>query len=287
MQEDATVGRVLLASLHQAIAEVLPARLDVYEHWLSSAPDESAIAVESFAAMLACLHQEGEASDLIVTSAGRHAAVRSFHQMPAMRRAWLRALPRRLRAGKVVRLAARMLPALHPDTRIDMTRRGGTVFFNIDGSPFCAPDRSGAHPSCGFYAEALATYLQLFDLRAAVRVSRCRASGSRSCLLMVLPDQARAAAAVEGAGREVEHETWSAPVEAPPEPRVDAPPPPLSRPGLALVVRSDRAALEARWNLLAVPSRLPARAPVGQAPHAAIPAGADADGDPEAPWHRL
>ena len=35
MSDDARIGRVLVASLHQAIADVLPDRLEFYENWLT------------------------------------------------------------------------------------------------------------------------------------------------------------------------------------------------------------------------------------------------------------
>ena len=36
---DAGVGRLLVASLHQGIQDVLPTRLDFYESWLNPAVD--------------------------------------------------------------------------------------------------------------------------------------------------------------------------------------------------------------------------------------------------------
>ena len=36
MSDDARIGRVLIASLHQAIADVLPTRLGFYENWLDA-----------------------------------------------------------------------------------------------------------------------------------------------------------------------------------------------------------------------------------------------------------
>ncbi|RPI55285.1 MAG: hypothetical protein EHM55_08350 [Acidobacteria bacterium] len=269
MQNDATVGRVLLASLHQAIAEVLPARLEFYERWLApSSPGEETLGVASFMAVLAFLHEEGDASEAVATSAGHHAAVRSFRQLPPMKRAYLSVLPRPLRAQKVVRLAVGILPALYPESRVDMTRRGATVFINIDGSPFCDARGPDGPPSCGFYTGAISTFLRLFNLRASVKVSRCRASGSKSCLLMVLPDQMRSAA---GAERSL---PGLAPLISPtsvPDPIVpsaaveigvadadaadDRPAaPPEMAPSVGALARDDRAAIEARWEAIAMPS---------------------------------
>jgi hypothetical protein len=35
MSDDARIGRVLVASLHQSIGDVLPDRLEFYENWLT------------------------------------------------------------------------------------------------------------------------------------------------------------------------------------------------------------------------------------------------------------
>jgi hypothetical protein len=117
MQSDGTVGRVLLASLHQAIGEVLPARLEFYEQWLRPPdhPDE-ALRIASFGAMLSALQHEDD-SQHVIARAGQYAAIRSFEQLSALRRAYLRILPRRIRARKAVGLVVRILPALYADAR--------------------------------------------------------------------------------------------------------------------------------------------------------------------------
>ena len=192
MHDDAMVERVLLASLHQAIAEVLPARLEFYEKWLKAPELHSPeLDAASFTAMLGSLRNEGDASDLVISRAGQHAAARSFEKLFVLKRAYLRVLPRRMRARRAVRLVVAILPTLYPETRVDMIQRGGTIFIGIDGSPFCAVRGRAIHPSCDFYSSAIETFLKRFKLHPAVRVSRCRASGSKSCLFMVLPDQAR------------------------------------------------------------------------------------------------
>ena len=195
MQNVATVKRVLLASLHQGIGEVLPSRLGFYERWLNPSTPDASLGVASFMAMLTFLQQEGEAFDLISSRAGHHAALRAFQELPPFRRACLRMLPRRIRARRAVGLLTRILPSLYPETRVDVTRRRSTVFVGIDGSPFCAVRGSAASASCSFYVNTIAAFLELFNLRPSVRVRGCQSMGMRSCLLMVLPDQSRGAVA--------------------------------------------------------------------------------------------
>ncbi len=57
MSEDG-IGRVLVASLHQSIAEHLPARLGFYENWLSAAKlRDGAIGLAPLYAVLSFLRQ--------------------------------------------------------------------------------------------------------------------------------------------------------------------------------------------------------------------------------------
>ena len=56
------IGRVLVASLHQAIADVLPERLEFYENWLSSSGlREGTIGLAPLSAVLSFLRGEGAA----------------------------------------------------------------------------------------------------------------------------------------------------------------------------------------------------------------------------------
>ena len=69
------IGRVLVASLHQAIADLLPTRLEFYENWLNvSGLREGTIGLAPLSAVLSFLRTEGQAYDLITTRAGEYAA---------------------------------------------------------------------------------------------------------------------------------------------------------------------------------------------------------------------
>ena len=58
---DSGVGRLLVASLHQGIADLLPSRLEFYEAWLNPAGlREGRIGLAPLAAVLSFLRQEGE-----------------------------------------------------------------------------------------------------------------------------------------------------------------------------------------------------------------------------------
>ena len=72
---EAGIGRVLVASLHQGIADILPTRLTFYENWLNAEGlREGTIGLAPLYAVLSFLRQEGDAYQMITTRAGEYAA---------------------------------------------------------------------------------------------------------------------------------------------------------------------------------------------------------------------
>ena len=66
---DAGVGRVLLASLHQGIADILPTRLGFYESWLhAKGLRDGTIDLAPLYAVLSFLRQEGGVSYAKITT---------------------------------------------------------------------------------------------------------------------------------------------------------------------------------------------------------------------------
>src|SRR5215470_15691630 len=123
---DAGVGRVLVASLHQGIADVLPQRLTFYESWLDAEGlREGTIGLAPLYAVLSFLRQEGEAYGKITTSAGEYAAEWTVASMPPMQRAAIRAAPTWLRARMLLRLARQLVRNSYTGSRaISRFRRG-------------------------------------------------------------------------------------------------------------------------------------------------------------------
>ena len=84
---EARIGRVLVASLHQAIADLLPTRLEFYENWLNVAGlREGTIGLAPLTAVLSFLRAEGHAYSLITQRAGEYAAAWTFENVPAFER---------------------------------------------------------------------------------------------------------------------------------------------------------------------------------------------------------
>ena len=72
---EAGIGRVLVASLHQGIADTLPQRLSFYESWLhAEGLRDGTIGLAPLYAVLSFLRQEGAPYETITRSAGEYAA---------------------------------------------------------------------------------------------------------------------------------------------------------------------------------------------------------------------
>ena len=182
------IGRVLVASLHQSIADLLPMRLEFYENWLNPAGlREGTIGLAPLSAVLSFLRGEGDAYGLITARAGEYAAAWTVDGVPAFERRLARSLPLNLRARMGLRTARMFVRSTYPGSRAITTVKKGTVSIDLRGSLFCEVREAQPLPLCGFYASAIQRILQLFDVPADVRVNQCRAEvpGQRGCLLFV------------------------------------------------------------------------------------------------------
>jgi hypothetical protein len=184
---EARIGRVLVASLHQAIADLLPTRLEFYENWLNVAGlREGTIGLAPLTAVLSFLRAEGHAYNLITARAGEYAAAWTFENVPSIKVRIVRALPAGLRAWAALGTARALVNATYPGSRAVTKIKDGVVTVDIRGSLFCEVRETSVEPLCGFYASAIARVLQLFDLSAAARVNECRAVGARrGCVVSV------------------------------------------------------------------------------------------------------
>jgi bacteriochlorophyll 4-vinyl reductase len=181
------IGRVLVASLHQSIADLLPNRLEFYENWLNvSGLREGTIGLAPLSAVLSFLRNEGEAYNLITARAGEYAAAWTYENVPAYERRLVRALPPTLRARAALRTARALVRATYPGSRAITRVKKGTASIDLRGSLFCEVRETSVLPLCGFYASAISRVLRLFDVPADAHVNRCRAAGGqKGCLLSV------------------------------------------------------------------------------------------------------
>jgi bacteriochlorophyll 4-vinyl reductase len=183
---EAGIGRVLVASLHQGIADILPTRLTFYENWLNSEGlREGTIGLAPLYAVLSFLRQEGEAYRLITTRAGEYAAEWTVQSMTPAQRGFLKAMPVWLRSRMLLRLAKRLVRESYTGSRAFSKMRRGGANIDLRASVFCSVREPAPHALCGFYAAAFTRLLALFDIGARTEVVACRGTGEPTCVLKV------------------------------------------------------------------------------------------------------
>ena len=132
------IGRVLVASLHQAIADVLPLRLEFYENWLNaSGLREGTIGLAPLSAVLSFLRSEGDAYNQITERAGELAAEWTVTNMSAVERRMIRVLPGSVRVRLAMRTARGLVRATYPGSRAIVRLKRGTAAIELRGSLFC------------------------------------------------------------------------------------------------------------------------------------------------------
>lgn len=154
---DAGIGRLLISSLHQGIADVSPSRLDFYENWLSPAGmRDGRIGLAPLGAVLSFVHREEPPSnDQIATRAGVCAADWTYQELSGLRRWYIHRLPLGLRTRAALALAKRLILATVRQSKVKRRMRGATATIDID-SELCRQLRDPAtFPMRGFYAAAL------------------------------------------------------------------------------------------------------------------------------------
>lgn len=183
---EAGIGRVLVASLHQAIADLLPDRLEFYENWLNPVGlRHGTIGLAPFNAVLSFLRQDDHHYAAVVALAGRYAAEWTMASQGGGRRIIIRLAPRRVRERAAIALARRTVRRSYVGSRALVRLRHGHATIDLRASLFCNVRVPVADPLCGFYVALVSRLLELHRVGARVEPRACRATGDRSCVLDV------------------------------------------------------------------------------------------------------
>jgi hypothetical protein len=196
---DAGIGRLLVASLHEGIADVIPMRLEFYENWLTPPGlRDGKFGLAPLHAVLSFLRLEGQSTyEKIMTTAGQYSADWAYAELSSVERALVRSFPISLRARWALRLSRKLIAQTFRGSKASVSVRRGTGTVGIRASIFCSVRETASWHMCVFYAAAVQRVLHRFDLDAAVTITECRASGGNDCTLAVIirMEQATAAAA--------------------------------------------------------------------------------------------
>ena len=210
---EARIGRVLVASLHQAIADLLPTRLEFYENWLNVAGlREGTIGLAPLTAVLSFLRTEGQA---YTPDHGARRRVRGGLDVRERAAARAAAHPRaaRRRCGRARRCArrARWFEPPIPGSRADHADEEAAPSRSI-----CA-DRSSARCArrrcsrcAGSTPPRSRGVLELFDVPAEAQVNECRAVGGAGAAVVRLGRRSTGRATATARSRHDRRRGWLA-----------------------------------------------------------------------------
>jgi hypothetical protein len=183
---DGGIGRVLVAALHQGIADLLPARQEFYQSWFDPAGMRGGrMGLAPLTAVLSFLRREGDAYARITDRAGEYAADWTVDGLSVVRRAALRVLPRRLRARLALGVMRDLVRQTYGGSRAIVRMRRGGATVDIRSSIFCGVRAPAPSPLCGFYKAAFARVLARFDLPAVLEITSCRGTGRDGCFVAI------------------------------------------------------------------------------------------------------
>lgn len=184
---DAAVGRLLVASLHQSISDLLPTRLEFYESWLNpSQLREGRIGLAPLAAVLSFLRLEGEPYHLITARAGEYTAEWAVADLPRWRMRLILAAPPAIRKRLAIGIAAWMVRSTYGDTQVKVKWRQWKAAIDLRASLFCEVREPVGYPLCEYYAAALRRLMALLNLDADVITESCRATGAGQCAMSLV-----------------------------------------------------------------------------------------------------
>jgi len=184
---EAGVGRLLVASLHQGIADLLPSRLEFYEWWLNPAGlRDGRIGLAQMAGVLSFLRLEGKLYPLVVARAGEYTAEWSVASIGNLHRSIVNAAPPGIRARLVMRMARGMIRGTYGGSRVIVRWKKRGVEIDIRGSIFCAVREPVDEPLCTYYASAIERLMHLFKLHADLQTERCRGTGGGQCVMSLI-----------------------------------------------------------------------------------------------------
>ena len=170
---DAGIGRLLISSLHQGIADVSPSRLDFYETWLSpSGIRDGRLGLAPLGAVLSFVHREmPPANEQIPARAGCCAANWTYEELSGLRRWCIRRLPVRLRSRVALRLGKRLVVATVNNSTVKSRKRGARAVVQIRSVLFKQLRDPWTLPMRGFYAAAFQRMFAHCGVNAEVGVT--------------------------------------------------------------------------------------------------------------------
>jgi tetratricopeptide (TPR) repeat protein len=189
---ETVIGQMLVASLHQAISELLPDRLDFYESWINSRRMRSRrVTLGAMRAVFSFLRREDGVYDAVMMRAGELTAQWTVDGLSPLKRAWLRRLPWRLRSRAACRLARQIATQTWHQTSATIRWSKGRGLFVLQPSLFCDVRSASATALCLYYASVARGLAHALDVEMDVAVEQCHARGDEHCAVTLEATRAR------------------------------------------------------------------------------------------------
>jgi hypothetical protein len=184
--KDAGIGRLLVASLHQGIADRLPDRLEFYENWLNPRGlRDGTIGLAPLHAVLSFLRTEGDDYQRVTTAAGEYAGEWAVSGVSPLRRWAATRLPGPLRRRVALGVARTLITSAYTGSRTHLRLRRKVGILEIKSSIFCGVRNRVPSPLCQFHAAAIARVLAELGIPAQARILACQATGDGSCRIEI------------------------------------------------------------------------------------------------------
>jgi hypothetical protein len=174
---DAGIGRLLIASLHQGIADVSPMRLEFYENWLSpTGLRDGRMGLAPLGAVLSFVHREEPPdNERIPDRAGVCAAKWAFAGASTVRTRLIKRLPITMRSRSALRLCRSFVRETISRSKVRTRLKGSSASVDIQSPIFEYLREPSSTPMRRYYAAAVAEFLDLCDIDADVGVDTAAA----------------------------------------------------------------------------------------------------------------
>ena len=180
---DAGIGRLLIASLHQGIADVSPTRLEFYENWLSpSGLSDGRMGLAPLGAVLSFLNREDPPADRAIPArAGACAAEWAFAATSGLRKNLLRRMPINLRTRTALGLGRALVTETVNPSKVKARLSNGRGVVEIRSPLFEYLREPSSLPMRRFYASAYSELLRLSGVDGSAEADE----GASACCLAI------------------------------------------------------------------------------------------------------
>ena len=180
MKKD-SVERLFLASLRQALEDIAPEKLDVFQKWFDPADRRPQFHIAPVMGAVSYLGRDPALYESVMDRAGRYASDWSYeHLSPLERKLWS-SMPLAGRERAVTRLLRAGLRNIHRDGELQARRDGSKLVVIVANSIFCRTV-TGEGPVCVYYASLFKGLMARAALGWSLVIeSSCGGQGRSEC----------------------------------------------------------------------------------------------------------